>query len=157
MRRLASVSSVAFVLALVLGATTVDAQPNRSLGWQPAGRCLPNFWGGKLPCVRITAADAATLQRFVAAYLSPQFLKQHARWRKARTLVMKPSSDGFIGHFTIDGWGHAGFTGDVVKLVAVDEVENGIERGFKLVIGRTKLGWTVLYKDHYHQHLPEPD
>jgi hypothetical protein len=86
--------------------------------------------------------------------LSPTFLKQHPEWQKARDLAAKTSTDGFIGHFTIEGWGYADFKGDVVRFIAV---ENHAELGYELIIGRTTTGWSVLWKNRYRKHPPTTD
>jgi hypothetical protein len=55
------------------------------------------------------------------------------------------------------GYDWVDYTGDVLQAVAVESHENGVERGFKVTLGRNRSGWALLHFDHYTHHDPKLD
>jgi len=121
-----------------------------SAGWKD--RCIPAF-SGDAPCIKVTAADAAAIQHAIIAYVEAKGRTDYLPAKKLAT----PITDTSIGQFMLYGGSYADWKGDIVEAVAVEKTDSGTETGFKVTLRREKAGWRILYFDHYHQHLPQPN
>ncbi|MGN6109786.1 MAG: hypothetical protein ACTHU0_32055, partial [Kofleriaceae bacterium] len=134
--------SVSFArsLALVLGvatsgaATSVEAAPkSRPRPWPAAGLCIPAS-DPAAACTRLTARDAAALQRAILARLDARTLRAHPQWRDARALAARPITEGRIGQYELQ----------IGKDEAVELHGNADGVIYKITVARTRKGWTVI-------------
>lgn len=136
--------SVSFArsLALVLGiaasgtATSVEATPKsrpRPRPWPAAGLCIPAS-DPAAACTRLTARDAAALQRAILSRLDARTLRAHPKWRDARALAARPITEGRIGQYELQ----------IGKDEAVELHGSADGVIYKITVARTRKGWTVL-------------
>ena len=141
-----------FVLALLLG-VPAGADAPKPKGWPAAGLCITP-WPSKpaSACIHVSPADAQTLQRLIIAYVDRSGRKDY---RPAKQIAQRPITESAIGGFVLSGSDYVDYTGDVLLATAVESHDNGVERGFKVTLGRDKSGWAVLHFEHYFHKEPK--
>jgi hypothetical protein len=142
------------VLALLFS-VPAGADAPKPKGWPAAGLCITP-WPSKpaSACIQVSPADARTIQRLIIAYVDRAGRKDY---RPAKAIALRPITESSIGGFMLYGYDWVDYTGDVLQAVAVESHENGVERGFKVTLGRNRSGWALLHFDHYTHHDPKLD
>lgn len=139
------------VALLVLGGLGgLAAADPPAKGWPAAGLCIAP-WPSKTACIPVSPADARAIQRSIIAHAGKR--KDYAAARR----LAQPITESSIGQFVLRGYEFVDFTGDVLQAVAVESHRGGMERGFRVTLGRNKGGWAVLYFEHYVHPDPQID